>query len=379
MTGKQRMWAAMNGDPVDRVPIWVREGFDVHKPLPPADDYFLSWRREADYEELWHFMRPYCDIKVGWSAGAHFNRFLGIPPHRMRSEKKVLDDNRYQIHTTIDTPKGNLLAVSEFRRGHQMMGWPIKPPVADLADLEKLRSMPYEVDPVSYDGYDRALEEAGDRGVVATGASSPWVCFSTCTSFEQALEWSLSENTMVHEILEGITEHFLNCLEEIFSRSFEPMMIGGMGGSEQCTPPMMSPDGFDEFVTPYDSRIVKFFNDRGIPVNCHCHGRVSSALESMLRIGLSSTDPVEPPPQGDVTMQQARDIAGDRLTLLGNLEWVELVEESPDHIRRRVKEIIDTGKRRLILSSSAGPNSRMSPGLIANYRAWIEAALEYGA
>ena len=140
----------------------------------------------------------------------------------------------------------------------------------------------------------------------------------------------------------------------------------------------MAPDAYDKWVTPYETQIAAFLKSKGVPLNCHCHSHVARALSSMVKAGMSSTDPVEPPPQGDVTIEAARKTVGNRLTLVGNIEWQELVEASPDKIRQRVREIIDSGKQRLIISSSAGTQSLMPPELIANYRAWIEEALEYG-
>ena len=77
-------------------------------------------------------------------------------------------------------------------------------------------------------------------------------------------------------------------------------------------------------------------------------------------------------------MAEARAIAGNRLTLVGNMEFNELGELEPEQIRARVREIIGTGKQRLIMSASAGPISTMTPRQISNYRAWIEETLSCG-
>jgi len=151
-----------------------------------------------------------------------------------------------------------------------------------------------------------------------------------------------------------------------------------LGGSEQCTPPLMPAEAYDEYVTPYDGAIVARLKEYGLLVNCHCHGKVSHALGCMVDMGYDSTDPVEPPPAGDVTYGQAREIVGDQLTLVGNLEFDELCFADSSHIRQRVHEILSMGNRRLILGASAGPLSAVDERTAANYRAWIDAALEYG-
>ena len=149
------------------------------------------------------------------------------------------------------------------------------------------------------------------------------------------------------------------------------------GGAEQCTPPMMAPEAFDEFVVPYDGRIIARLKEYGIGVNMHCHGKVRHALECMKAMGVDSTDPVEPPDSGDVTYGEAREIAGDKLTLVGNFEFDELEYATPQKIKARVREIAAYGPERLVLGASAGPISRVTPELAGNYKAWIDAALEY--
>ena len=156
-------------------------------------------------------------------------------------------------------------------------------------------------------------------------------------------------------------------------------MFVNLGGSEQCTPPMTSPRAFDEFVVPYDSQIIAKFKEYGVLASCHCHGKVSHALKGIMEAGYVGTDPVEPPPMGDVTFEQARKITGGNLTLFGNLEWSELDQSTPEQIKTRVREILSYGKERLVVSSSAGPICAMTPTQIANYYAWVDAMLEFGA
>jgi hypothetical protein len=68
MTGKEQMMAASRGEPVDRVPIWLREGFDFHLPAQDAE-------KEPDAELL----RGVCEILAPvhnrtWSSGLPENQ-----------------------------------------------------------------------------------------------------------------------------------------------------------------------------------------------------------------------------------------------------------------------------------------------------------------
>jgi uroporphyrinogen-III decarboxylase len=135
---------------------------------------------------------------------------------------------------------------------------------------------------------------------------------------------------------------------------------------------------YDRLVIPYEKRIVqKFKNEYGLLCNAHCHGRVKHALNGMLEIGFDSTDPVEIPPDGDVTIAEARAIVGDRMTLIGNIEFYELEFRTPEQIRERVREILAAGPRRLIVGTSGGPLTDLSPQLEANYFALIDETLKH--
>jgi uroporphyrinogen-III decarboxylase len=142
---------------------------------------------------------------------------------------------------------------------------------------------------------------------------------------------------------------------------------------------MMPPEAFEEYVLPYDGELIRSLKQHDVPVQIHCHGKVRHALRGMIEMGADATDPVEPPPAGNVTYAEAREIVGDRLTLMGNLEFDMLESGEPRQIRQHVRDILALGSRRLILSASAGPISAVSRRLVENYKAWIDTALEYGA
>jgi hypothetical protein len=97
----------------------------------------------------------------------------------------------------------------------------------------------------------------------------------------------------------------------------------------------------------------------------------------MIEMDVDSTDPVEPPPAGDVTFREAREIVQDRLTLIGNLEFDELENREPDYIASRVKEILSHGSDRLVIGSSAGPIHALTPKIATNYKSWIKTYLEH--
>jgi len=379
MTSKERLRAAMVGQPVDRPPIWLREGFDS-TPLPArAGKPLRGWQADPVYRDLVEFARPHCSTIVAWSPGRHFNRRLAVAPRHLHNKTTTQADGTQITESWIETPGGRLTEVSR-RSPDVNTSWKLKPLATTCQELEALLALPYELEPVNLSGYHAAREKAGDMGLPQLGISSPCVVISGCLHLEDFLLLAGTEQSFMRECLEVITSRFLATIDAIFAQG--PLdTIGWMGGAEQCTPPLMRPESYDEYVAPYDGQIVAALKKHGVQaLQCHCHGKVRHALSCMTAIGFSATDPVEPPPAGDVTIAEARAIVGDRMTLMGNFEFDELERSEPEHIRRRTREILsEAGPRRLVLAASAGPISRMTPRLAANYRAWIETALEMSA
>ena len=377
MTGKERLLAAMRGEKVDRVPIWFRKEIAVLNGPAGSDNFYKCWQDEPLYRELVKDLSPYADIKAMWGIVC-MNRFITTDPSFMDEKTEQISDDLIRKTTTIRTPRKDLINIDEFNRG-ESAGWCAKPAVNSVEELKILMKLPWEpnLDSINkaVNSYKNALKDVGDRGVPNFWVESPIVCISGCMSFELFLELSLTENELFHELCKEITRRELILIDTLFASGVKIEGIATIGGSEQCTPPMMRPTAFDEFVVPYDGQLVKRLQEKGLLVNMHCHGKVKHALKCMVDMGVDSTDPVEPPPAGDCTYAEAREIVGDKLTIFGNLEFDELEFGEPQQIKNHVKEIMSLGKRRLVLSASSGPITTITPRLADNYRAWVEAAI----
>jgi uroporphyrinogen-III decarboxylase len=391
VTGKERLLAAIRGDDVDRPPIWLREGFNIGgdirgEPLQNlkgleaklAPDFCLGWKDDSLYRELFEFVDPVADTMVSWNIGEHINRFLMIPPEYIKREVKQIDEDTFIVEGTIETPRGELTFKDKLIRGINTF-WRIEYPVDSVEDLLKMAEIPFTFAPGGLapylDAYRQKLDALGERGILQIGYPSPIVAISGAMSLENFLALSVLEKDLFHELLQEITGRLLIITDALFGGR-DLQTIVNFGGAEQCTPPLMVPQAFDEFVVPYDGPIIERLKSYQIPVNMHCHGKVRHALECMKRMGVDSTDPVEPPRGGDLSYAAAREIAADELTLAGNLQFDELESSTAGEIKKRIREIAAFGPRRLILAASAGPISRITPRLAANYRAWIETALE---
>jgi len=95
-------------------------------------------------------------------------------------------------------------------------------------------------------------------------------------------------------------------------------------------------------------------------------------LELMIARGVDYTEPVEPPPDGDITFAEAKALAGGRMTLGGNVEARVLENEGVEATEAAVRAAFEGGKERMVLMPTAGPIGRMTERSRANYHRLID-------
>ncbi|MHB1318486.1 MAG: hypothetical protein ACYCYF_07715 [Anaerolineae bacterium] len=110
----------------------------------------------------------------------------------------------------------------------------------------------------------------------------------------------------------------------------------------------------------------------------HCHGRIGAVLDAIAEMGPDALDPIEPPPQGDVSLGDVRKRYGRQMVLFGNLEVSEIESLPTDQFRERVLRALAEGSagsgRGFVLLPSSCPYGReLSALTLRNYEAMVEA------
>lgn len=375
MLNRKNFIAAMLGKRIGQVPLLMREGFEYWWEPRGKDAFRAAWMTEGQYRRLIQGVKEAQVYILCQEQPLLFNRFMMTSTNRIQTKIKEVDENTRDIYGQLHTAKGVLkFRDSVFR--NQCTQWNMEVPVVELEQMEALLETPFEIDMDEVEltaGHVRDMVERLDERVIYQFfIPSPIVAISRCMDFEMFLEASLTERELILEGLKEITRRQLLMLDAVVPKLPEHIVFW-MGGSEQCAPPMMHPEAFDLFVEPYDSQIVEKIHSYGYAVGCHCHGKVKHALGVMKRIGYDATEPVEPSPQGNVSMREGFEIASGKMTLIGNLEWADLELCSQEQIRERVRALGEFKNERLIVASSAGPITSVTSKLVDNHLAWLEA------
>ncbi|MCY2927392.1 MAG: hypothetical protein NT031_18535, partial [Planctomycetota bacterium] len=100
-------------------------------------------------------------------------------------------------------------------------------------------------------------------------------------------------------------------------------------------------------------------------------------------IGIDATDPIEPPPQGDMQLIDVRREYGREWVLFGNIEASDIEMLPPGQFEQKVARALREGTagpgRGFVLAPSASPYGRsISPRTLANYETMIRLAENFG-
>ena len=362
MTPRERMMTTLRGGVADRVPMELpglqfatRDGIGRHPdPL----------RREIAH-------RVFDEMFYTIPVNSFINRHLVTPQQRFSSRTEALPNGHRRTHGTIDTPKGHLTFATEYSP-EANTSWQVKYPVETMEDIKKIQSVPWErparLAPFAPTNLPADFES---RGIVQTRISSPMVCVAGMMSYEWFLELALTEPALIAELTETCRVRILDVLEVLLEQP--GIEYVWMGGSEWVTPPMASPRLYDALVQEQERSIIDYVHQHSdAVVHVHCHGHVRHALERTIERGADYTEPVEPPPDGDITLAEAKQISDGRITLGGNVECRILTNEPEGTVEQAVYEAFEGGKERFVLRPTEAPSPQLDEKEYRNWQRMID-------
>lgn len=357
MNPREGLLKTVRGQPADRVPL-ILEGFhcrtrDELEAIPDP-----ARRQIAE--------RIFDHTAAAVHCPSFENRYFFTPRQFMRDVARERTGEGLRITTEIATPKGRLTAVT-VRNPTSDTVWTVKYPVESLDDIEKIRSVPWELP--------RGLaapspEQFDERLVLRTGVSSPFVCVAGAMPYQYFLQLCATHPGLIEELTATCCRRALDVLDVLLRPGTIEWVW--MGGCEWLTPPMGSPRLYDRLVHAYEARVIERIHAGGAIAHVHCHGNVRSTLERVIERDGDYFEPVEPPPDGDITFAEAKAAAAGRITLGGNVEARILENESADAVEQAVRAAFEGGRQRMVLQNSAGPISDLTPRMHQNYHRLID-------
>ncbi len=384
----RRVCGTYRREKVDRIPIVSPIPWSPNGDIDSTE--FGDWRDEERFRRAARLVQRHCDVKPPHNhvriprvfEPQGYQRFLEAPQEYVEvlPPEKVSDIRTRHI-TLLHTPKGDLRWVYEEDEGI-FTQWDMEKPIKTLEDVERLLSVPHKFakpDPAEFEAFRQHRAEMGANAIGGGSVNSMVAMLVGIMDYELALEWMMSEPDTIKLLADTWLERVGERVDYLLAQGVGPFWH--FNGVERAAPPMMGPKQWDKWVVPYDGEIMRRIKaaDPQARIHVHCHGKMRTLLDSFVAMGVDSTDPVEPPPQGNADIEEVKRKYDGKMVFFGNIEFLAMETCQPDEIEALVRHAIEaSGKRNIALMPSSGPHQRPSDLLLANVERYIEAGLKYG-
>jgi hypothetical protein len=381
MTRRERLMATLRGEPVDRPPVSFYEigGFLIDPADPDPYNVYNSpdWQPllalAEEHTDIIRLMSPVRDRSIdptGSAVGARWHEFF---------KECTQDDGETRITRTVLTVAGRTLTQVTKRERQINTVWTVEHLLKNADDVRAYLTIPDEVFAERIDTAPLEAEETtlGDRGIVMVDTEDPLCAAAALFSLEDYTVLAFTEPGLFHQLLEKMARRIQQRTADV-SRRF-PGRLWRIYGPEYASEPYLPPRLFDEYVVRYVAPMIHKIHAHGGYARIHCHGRLRNILDLITGMGADALDPIEPPPQGDMTLHEVRQRHGGQLVLFGNLEIADIEMLPTPRFSELVKRALHEGTagtgRGFVLLPSAGPYGRnLSPVTLRNYETMVRLA-----
>ncbi len=379
MTSRARLLAAIRFEGPDRAPVSPRMWrYMLRHGGSQSPDAYLAYAKDFPVDPL--LTADAGPVILFPQPGSDYACLLpGI-----RVEERVTEnDEGKTVARTVHTPNGTLSDRTLIPRPGGQFG--IAPNnhieehlVKGPADLPALRAV-VQAWAAAHPGADipALAARVGERGLVAANTYSALShnagdvypleslmvdCFERRPFVEELID------VFQHEVLAATERALERGLAMVYCSTFFESMSSGW-----------SPQLYREIFLPRIRAHIELTHRYRALYHLYDDGRVAATLPLMKEAGADLVSTLCPPPTGDLTLAQARQVAGDRMCLAGGVDTVNTVwRGSPEAIDRAVREAIASAQTRsggYIVGTSDSIVEETPP---ANFRAFFEAARKHG-
>jgi len=388
--------ATLRGEAVDRPAVNLYEigGFDVDPSDPDQFNVYSdpSWQPLLELAEtrtdLIRMRNPVrarsWDPQSAWGGQqAHRGAESCGAANDLAQVHQYIEDEWYCTRVTVRIG-GRTLSSTTRRNPAVDTVWTTEHLLKSTDDLQAYLQLPDEFFAEEIN-VARLIEEdawTGDRGIVMVDTEDPICAAASLFRMEDFLTVALTEQRLFHRLLEKLSQSLYARTERV-AAGF-PGHLWRIYGAEYAAEPFLPPRLFEEYVVRYTEPMVRAIRKYGGFARIHCHGRISAILDSIVAMGTDAIDPIEPPPQGDVTLEYVRRNCGDRLVLFGNIEVSDIETMEPEQFKAVVEKALADGTRGpgrgFVLMPSSAPNGRqITSRTMQNYEIMVELAERFGS
>ncbi|MBI2435592.1 MAG: hypothetical protein HYV26_22280 [Candidatus Hydrogenedentes bacterium] len=374
MTSRERLMAMLQRKPVDRPGVNFYEvgGFKVD----PDDQNPFNIYNHPSWRPLLQLAEEQTDL-------IRMRQVKSLPVDRHPRDEFFTRDVYFECdsrftRTTLRVAGHTMTEIDRRDRGLDTT-WRVEHLLKDMGDLKAFLELPDAVfaetpDLTPFPETDAAV---GERGIVMIDTEDPICIAAMLFSMDTYILLAFSEPQFFHRLLEKIARPLYSRTETVARAC--PGHLWRIYGPEYAGEPYLPSGLFEEYVVRYTRPMVDIIQRNGGYARLHSHGRVRSILPHFLAMGADATDPLEPPPQGDVDLAEVRREYGKELVLFGNVEIADIEHLEPRDFEKVVAKALRDGAsgdgRGYVLMPTACPYGReISARTLTNYETMVRLA-----
>jgi len=377
MTRREILMRTLQGQPVPKVPFCFYEinAFDQKHDDPDPFNVYNdpSWKPLLELAAE----RSYRIIM----RGVVFESNLPNPAEKFSVNTIKYEGDSIFYTSTIKIGKRTL--TSRARRDKDVNTiWTMEHLLKDTEDLKAFLSLPvmeFSGKP-KIESVTEAEKAIGDSGIVMIDTADPLCLAASLFHMEDFTIIAMSEQKLFHQLLDRFAYELFPKTEAIAKAL--PGRLWRIYGPEYASPPYLPPSLFKEYAADYDRQMVASIQKYGGFARIHSHGNLMAILDHIASTGCSALDPIEPPPQGDVSLSYVRKKYGQQMVLFGNIEASDIENLPENFFAEKVRKALEEGTegkgRGFVLMPSASPYGRkLSAQALRNYEIMTNLAEQF--
>jgi hypothetical protein len=190
---------------------------------------------------------------------------------------------------------------------------------------------------------ERVVQKVGNDYSIHGEITSPFDYFLDLIGTQEGLMALLVNPDNCKLVLSHYTQLIKKLAVEMCSTGIDAIKISSpFAGSS-----FISPSDYEEFVLPYEKEIAEAIRGKGIHVYTHTCGSINDRLELMFDAGISGIECLDPPPIGNVELEDAISRIKHKGFIKGNIDSVNLL------LRGSKEEIIIDAEKRIRLGAES--------------------------
>jgi hypothetical protein len=370
MTSRNKIISFLRGEIIEHAPIWML--FPYHRV-----GYYSDVLNNPYYENI---------------AQSALQNTVWL--NRRNAGVQLFSDDVEVIQTSFDVNNEHVNRIQYNYKGMELYsenrwgganGPKTKKMLNSEEDLEIFSQFPlFPIDKIAdaiNPGFDSIRKESNDfpdeLGLMMLDLGEPIGIIYSNANLEELAIWSITCPDLVESVLDNLMQRFRVIYNQAISSDIAPVFFSV--GSELASPPMVNVDTFRRWIVPYATEINQMIHSSEKWIIQHYHGQIKEILPYFIEMAPDALHTIEAPPIGNCTFTEAFEIVGDKIGLIGNIQYDEFQRLTPDDMEQAVKDVVSECKgKRFMLSPSAGPYEEvLTPRQQENYLRFIQAGVKY--